>query len=172
MHREAFGIEVSSEQPSCTAENHLCGISEREGCSSCGHMCHRSCADNLCRFDACEFCSSFGVDTHPNSDLCKEVQMECGCHECKELGCDTSQEFCVAKRIPHDVSKPRAFKNLGNSCWINAALQTLFASPLIKQALETTWRQMPHKRTRRPRIAPTLRGVSLRRRRWECRCLH
>ena len=39
--------------------------------------------------------------------------------------------------------KPRAFRNLGQSCWINSAVQALLSPPLFKSMLAKVWRSMP-----------------------------
>ena len=99
------------------------------------------------------------LDVQANHATSASTQSPPRCQECGETECSPENEFCVAKIIPYDVEKPRPFINLSQSCWINAALQALFSSEVVKRKLAQVWKDIP--RTRRKRLLESAcRGYS------------
>ena len=49
----------------------------------------------------------------------------------------------AASSIQYAGEKPRAFNNIGESCWINAAIQALLSPMAFKAALAKLWAQTP-----------------------------
>ena len=99
IENERIGSNTTpSEEPSfCTARNHICSVDTTLGCSSCFRMCHQSCEHALCLYEPCEYCLSMSVVTHPDSDLCLQIQQNAGCHSCASLDCWSSSPCCVSR---------------------------------------------------------------------------
>lgn len=99
--------------------------------------------------DLCAFCRSFSIETVQHSVLCIQTQKAKGCHACYRKHCWSTSPSCLATMSsrmsgligPVLDDKPRPFQNaLGvdwgaGSCYINAALQTLFSSSRVRWAL-------------------------------------
>ena len=105
--------------------------------------------------ELCGFCASFGEDAFENSAWCLHTQSIHGCHRCRDTSCTTIDVWCPLFEIPDGDTRPRPFYNAmrrragGGSCWMNAALQALFAPTAVKWVLKQLWREMPSERRKR-----------------------
>ena len=160
------------------ADSDLCVSTQRaNGCHSCAQI-HCWQTNEFCgqvppppenTSDLlCGFCMSFGVHTFEKSAWCAEVQKHHGCHQCSEDSCSTLKPLCPRALFAHRQRNPRPFYNAmherggGGSCFLNAALQALFAPPPIKEALAQLWRSMPrHKRENLLRSAMATRPLNI-----------
>ena len=132
----------------CHSGAHVCSLDVDRGCPSCQRTCHADCRDVLCEFVPCGICLSMYVVTHIDSDVCRECQLSGVCHTCGVEGCWSSSPSCVEPRadlgsdILHEKEKPRAFWNLGSSCWMNSAVQALMAPVAFKRILTALWQNL------------------------------
>ena len=138
---------VPVERPSstCTSDYHICNVDWNNGCTACGRTCHTDCESILCEFEPCGLCLSNNVATPENSTVCIEMQRYRTCHACGIVNCWQTSDMCVFSLqnvIDHDHTTPRGFYNAGNSCFINAAIQALFGSVVIRTTLCNLWRSL------------------------------
>ena len=95
-----FAMEV----PPCTRGLHFCAWSDdcrRAGCEACGRMCHKYHTDSSCAFsNSCQVCAAESLYVPHNSELCREAQMNMGCHACNPEGCYSSSDSCFARCTP------------------------------------------------------------------------
>ena len=92
-------IVLAAMVPRClSAQEHFCGLPDVDrGCTSCSLTCHKDCCNILCTFVPCPYCISRGLTTHENSSLCRDAQLNTGCHACGNKLCWTSSATCHAK---------------------------------------------------------------------------
>ena len=85
----------------CTKFCHVCAFAEdgdETACRACQRRCHSSFESELCEFHgSCTECAKHMLYVAPNSELCREAQLEIGCHLCGRENCYQSSEQCFAK---------------------------------------------------------------------------
>ena len=109
--------QVEQDEPSCI-------------CSACAKPCHKDCSSDRCVMQPCPYCYVFSVSTPNGSALCLEMQRTMGCHRCGSTEC--VDNVCFWRK---DMSFA-PYQNMGTSCYINATLHALFASPTVVQFLK------------------------------------
>ena len=133
LHPQSTAAATSSTPATgpCTADEHVCCEDTAKGCSACHRTCHTDCSDHRCSFDPCESCLSLDVATPFDSELCKGIQRDSGCHACERKHCWSSSPQC---RAPQPASSlPLPLYNSGNNfCYLNALLQSLAHVPLFR----------------------------------------
>jgi ubiquitin C-terminal hydrolase len=150
-----FSIIAEMDSDLCvkTQRTHDCHACHQRHCWRTNPFCGRVPSAAL-GAEPCKFCLIAGVNTFANSAWCAEKQRLMGCHHCNEYGCSTLDAWCPQKSYPCNENRPAPFYNAmrlrggGGSCFINAALQALFAPAAIKGVLAKLWREMPAERRR------------------------
>ena len=102
----------------CSRKCHRCGPPRKEGCSSCGLLCHTTCESELCDVEACEICLSYRLPVCRGAALCEQLQQQVGCHDCGRVGCSSGFDGCHGKCVAgrHVCAKAKASDPQCESC--------------------------------------------------------
>ena len=131
----------------CTACDHVCAEST-SGCAECCRTCHDDCSSNLCSQNSllCKTCfENYAVATRIDSPICNLAQQNSHCHACEREGCYRTNVYC-AKHLRNDIpmheARPCGFYNSNSSCYMNAAIQAIFAASPLRLQLRCLWEDL------------------------------
>jgi ubiquitin C-terminal hydrolase len=140
----SYGIDAVANESKCI------DTQRDRGCHTCGQKhcwaTSRFCGHGGIGNDPCGLCLSFGQTANEGTACCLQTQFDFGCHLCDLRGCCNIS--CPTLRLPRPLYNAMRISGGGGSCFMNAALQALFAPDSIKKCLLHIWRNLDEDRQR------------------------
>ena len=106
----------------------------------------------------CKICyEKHSVAATIDSVLCNLTQEGSSCHACKRDDCYRSSIYCARHELnvlPMHGTRPCGFTNFRSSCYLNAAIQAIFATPSLRLVLSRLWENLSAQQ-RRILLSPT-----------------
>jgi len=137
-------LEKNARTPECSAGKHYCTENKDTGCKSCARTCHKDCTDPLCSYQTCSICLSLGFPTHVRSDECVKRHSDVDVEEQK--GSSIPAGANIGRAETTSDTRVQSYGNAGASCYINAALQALFAIPSVQSFCHSHFAALPSQR--------------------------